>query len=353
MIADQTGTSAPNGLAGLAGIQAAIQTINDAGGVAGHQIDMGSPIDSQSTVQGGQAAIRQALDASPVAVTGSIVSTVLAAQEPALKRASVAYVVDSVTSNAVKQPWYFGIQLGVDENVKLVVAGVTNAVGGSISGKRVAVEGLNSTVGAEIVTALKQDLVKRGAEIVATELTASASVGTFTSQAQNIVSSKPDIVVEFDSPNNTILVAKALATAGYQGPIVGSVAANSLDVFKGINSSKFIAPFAFHDPSSSQLLTEAAKKYGFTKYQNSPYFSAGYAMGYTLKAGLEKCGFPCSSEKLESTLRSQGEISVPAGLAFGPIKFEPGNGVGLTAGQFYGWDSAKQATSMIGPVVQL
>jgi ABC-type branched-subunit amino acid transport system substrate-binding protein len=77
------------------------------------------------------------------------------------------------------------------------------------------------------------------------------------------------------------------------------------------------------------------------------YMAEGWTSAQVLEAGLKKCGWPCSREKLAQSLAS---VSVDTnGLRGGPIEMTPDNHYRkVTYYKVYRWDPAKSAIVSVG-----
>jgi ABC-type branched-subunit amino acid transport system substrate-binding protein len=77
------------------------------------------------------------------------------------------------------------------------------------------------------------------------------------------------------------------------------------------------------------------------------YMAEGWTSAMVLDAGLRKCGWPCSREKLAQALSS---VSVDTrGLRGGPIEMTPENHYRkVTYYKIYRWDAARSAIGSVG-----
>src|SRR5205823_3361376 len=112
-----------------------------------------------------------------------------------------------------------------------VANGLKSLFGGSLSGKKVAFEGLVSPAVDGNLAGTKTAVEAAGGtmgQVVRDPITFSS----WSSQAANVVGSKADAVVVNNTDPNTATVAKALLVAGFTGPIISTEGANSDGLLK-------------------------------------------------------------------------------------------------------------------------
>ena len=179
------------------------------------------------------------------------------------------------------------------------------------------------------------------AQVVATEETTD-TMTSFTSQAAALVAAKPDVIFDVDSVTNTVLAASALTTAGFHGPILGSSAVGAYAALKKINLPNLMGYQQSTVATEGDALYEAAAAVGAQNdAMETNYFSSGFGAMYTMALVLRKCGPTCTSSQFIQTAETMGNINVPDGAYFGPIRFSSSSHFGLTSMQFFKLNSSK------------
>jgi ABC-type branched-subunit amino acid transport system substrate-binding protein len=339
-ITDLTGGNSGNSLGGQAGFNTAVKEINDSGGVAGHKLSI-TTYDSQSNVATHAAVLRQALASNPTAISGQWLSSSTAGSASIFASSNVPVVGASYIITGVDTVPYFFSTSPVASGVGSGVAnGLKALFGGSLSGKKVAFEGLISPAVDGNLAGTKTAVEAAGGtmgQVVRDPITFSS----WSSQAANVVASKADALVVNNTDPNSATVAKALLVAGFTGPIISTEGANSDDLLKSVNSSQFSVVRETVVPNASDKLYKDAIAAGATpdKIAQS-YFGKVYAAAYAIAKALAKCGDSCNGTKFASSLKSVGKFTVPNNALAGPLDFSKSH-AGLTAAQVWVWDGSK------------
>jgi ABC-type branched-subunit amino acid transport system substrate-binding protein len=353
VIADLTGPLAAGiGAPSYAGIKAAFDTINAAGGVNGRPIDY-SVIDGLSTPAGSQAAARQAVGATPIVIMGATVSSGLAARQQVLAAAKIPEIDTSTDDDLLvkPEPWFYSIIETSRQTTDVLVAGAKQALGGSLTGKTVAIEGIASAGADPIIKGLKKEIEAGGGRVSTTERL-NPGAANFTSQAQNIVSSKADALISVDIAANAVTVGEALVTAGFTGPIISSGAGDATSL-KAVNAPNFVAQQQVPTPPAGGVLAQAAAKNGATSQLNNLYFSAGWVAAYLAESALEGCAKDCSSADLQKKLDGLGSKSIPGDATYGPIKISATRHYAFTQSQMVKWDPSTGKIVTAGPPIDV
>jgi branched-chain amino acid transport system substrate-binding protein len=352
MYGDMTGALGSSiGVPGVAGIKAAIKS---AGKVNGHAIVLGPPVDTMTSATAAAGAAAQVLSGNPLVVMGASGSNTLTAMVPTFTQAQVP-VISTTTIDSLlvpkPTPWFFTTTSDSSQQAALAVDGLKSLLGGSLKGKKIAFEGLSAASVDTTLAAVQAAITKAGAKLVDTER-ATGSITSFASGAANIVAAKPNGVITVDSTPNTVIVAKALDVAGYNGPVLASVGANDDATLQAVNWANFYVPRTYNSVQDSKVMTAAAIKARVTGDTNSAYFAQGYTMGLVLVAGLKKCGYPCSAAKLPKAIEKIGTLPI-GDVGFGPLQFNAKDHNGVTAGQFFAWDGSTQKAVPKGGVIKI
>lgn len=342
-VADLTGGNSANGLGGEAGFNTAVKEINESGGVNGHPLHV-TNYDSQSAVPTHAAVLRQALATNPQAISGLWLSGSTAGSASIFASANVPVVTSSYIVTGVDTIPYFFSTSPLASGVGAGVAnGLKSLFGGSLSGKKIGFEGLVSPAVDANLAGTKSAVEAAGGtmgQVVRDPITFS----TWSSQAANMVASKPDAMIVNNTDGNTATVAKALLVAGFTGPIISTEGANSDNLLKTVNSSQFSVVRETVVPSPNDKLYKDAVAAGVTS-DNIPqsYFGKEYADAYAIARGLAKCGDGCNGTKFAAALSSLGKFTIPNNALAGPVDFSKIH-AGLTSAQVWVWDSGKSTS---------
>lgn len=337
-VGDLTGANGANGTGGQAGFNTAIKEINDAGGVNGHKV-VGQSFDSQSDPSAFSAQLRQALALNPVALVTNALSSETAAAVSIYQSANVPVVGPSYTITGVDTiPYWFStspLAAGVGTGD---VNGLKVLLGGSISGKKIGFEGLASPAVDGNLAALKTKVEAEGGTI-GMVVRDPASLTSWSSQAANMVASKPDAIVLNSTEGVNAIVAKALLVAGYNAPVLAAEGANGDTMLANVNSASFYTVREHVPPAAGTGLYKLATAAGATPDQIvASYFAKNYAAAWVVADTLKKCGDSCTATKFVTTLHGMGRFTIPNDALAGPVDFSKSNS-GLTTAQLWAWDT--------------
>ena len=336
------------------GAQAYFRMLNESGGVAGHQIDY-KAIDGTSTADGGFAAVQQAISAKPVAVLQLTGSSTFLRVQPALTSATIPLLTVVSTDSYVypPRPYLYQTIMTTKQQAQAVVAKTIEVIGGSLSGKQVAMVG-DVTPVVDAVTKNVEQLVEAAGGHMGKAQTVAIGTPSFTSQASTIVSSHPDAVISLATGNDTVTMGTALTTAGLSAPIVSWNAGSSPAVFQKIASAKYYADTEVVYPSTDPTYSDVAKKYGASDSDlSSQWFSIGWVQAALIAGGLSHCTNTCTSTTLNTALEQLNNFQVPNGAAFGPATFSSTSHAAMTSAQFYTWNASTKAIVKSGNPVNL
>ncbi len=338
-VADLTGANSANALGGQAGFNTALKEINGAGGVNGHQLTV-QTYDSQSDVNAFQAQLRQALGTNPVAIAGQWLSGSTAGAVSVFSSANVPVVTASYSVTGVDTIPYWLTTSPLGPGVGAgAVNGLKAVLGGSLTGKKIAFEGLNSPAVDANLAAIKS-LVEAGGGSLGMVVRDPVSFSSWSSQAANMAASKPDAVVVNNTDGNNTTVVKAIAVAGLKVPVVATEGANSDQMLEAVSSADFYAVREHNEPAPASKVYKDATAAGATADQiNQSYFGKMYAAAYIISDTLARCGDPCNGTKFASTLSGLGKITIPNDVLLGPVDFSKSH-AGLTTAQLWAWDAA-------------
>jgi ABC-type branched-subunit amino acid transport system substrate-binding protein len=346
-VADLTGGNSANSLGGQAGFNTAVKEINDGGGVDGHKLQV-TPYDSQSDVNAFQAQLRQALGTNPTVISGQWLSGSNSAAASIFNSANVPVVTAaySVTGVDTIPYWLTTSPLGPGVG-KGAVNGVKATLGGSLTGKKIAFEGLNSPAVDANLAAIKSQVEAEGGSM-GVIVRDPISFSSWSSQAANMAASKPNAVIVNNTDGNNTTVVKALGVAGLNVPVVATEGANSDQMLQAVSSQNFYAVREHNQPAIGSKVYKDATSVGATADKiNQSYFGKMYAAAYIIADTLAKCGTSCNGTKFASTVSGLGKTTIPNNVLLGPVDFSKSH-AGLTTAQIWAWDAAGQKSASKG-----
>jgi branched-chain amino acid transport system substrate-binding protein len=348
LIGSQTGAGNNSGLGGLAGFETVFNQVNAAGGINGHPLRW-TVVDDQSSVTVASADARQAVSAAPTAILDTGLSTYFNARMPIYTSAKIPVYTPNSTSGPLV-PWLYSTNVTAVQNAGTAVTMAAALLHGSLQGKRVAFVGTQAPSVAAGVPIIQAQVAKAGGTVSKVQYRPASSL-EFTSGAAQIVASKPDVVVIFDI--NAPLVAKALITAGYKGPIGAGFAGSTDSSFKQVSSPQYFALRFVKEASPGTEQYKAAQSYRFGDVARNAYFGQGWAAAQLLAAALKSCDFPCSHDALIKATDALGTFTVPGDVTFSPLQVSAQLHATLTSYQLYQWHVASAAPVPFGNLVKV
>ncbi|ASW55649.1 hypothetical protein CIK06_17865 [Plantactinospora sp. KBS50] len=337
VVSDLTGAGVTQAGPYADGVATALDDVNDRGGVNGGKIEY-KITDTQSDPTAAQATFRAALSEKPVAILAATGSATLSASFPLLQNAGVTVIA----ANAIgfpNHPFLYGASLSSSQLASMLANSASSSVS-SLQGKKVALVGIDSPATRGTFGEVEQQIGTLGGTITSTQFVAPGTP-SFDSGAANIISQAPDVVVIQDSAAGTILEAKAIAAAGFTGPIVVSYAGSDDATLANIANPNLLGVRPYVYATEGTEIFAAAQKFDHAKNVSNEGFVRGWLMGQMLIAGLGKCGQDCSSADLISSLDGLGTFTVPGGfLQFGDLQLSADRHHPLTAVGLYSYDPA-------------
>jgi len=351
-VEDLTGPNSADGLGGQAGVLAAVKYINDTGGIDGHKVTV-QTYDMASDPTTAEGVILKAESAKPDALTGALESTESVAAASTISSGDIPWVSASYPVPETNSlPFFFldapagaGVAAGAVDAVKALL-------GGSLTGKKIAFEGLISPAVNSNLAAI-ESLIKTDGGTVGPIIRDPLTFTSWSSQAAKVMAAKPAAIITNHDEPMTAIVAEGLGVAGFKGPIVSTEGAASNVMLSAANVPNFYAVRENVVPLPGSASYKAGVAAGQTPTNmSSQNFGKEFADVYVIADTLRKCGVPCSTPKFDSTLKALGNIAIPDDLMAGPLNFSHGQ-VGLTEAQLWKWDPSTKASVSVGPVYSI
>jgi branched-chain amino acid transport system substrate-binding protein len=345
IVADLTGPSSPVVIPFAQGAEAYFHMINAHGGINGHQIEYGTPIDGQSTTTGAVSAIKAALASNPDAIVGEL--TGLAAGQDLLAAAKIPTMVAAAPSpswniGSKLYPWYFSM---VGDFLGPYVEGFKQLFGGSIAGKKIDFVTLNMPAEIFQSDSTAKALQAAGASTPITEQVDITQL-SFTSEAAAIAANHPDAVAMYVVGAAPKALTDQLAADGFHGPIINFQPASQASVISSIASSNYYG--ARYTELNTPVITAAAKAAGISLSAGAD-LTQGWVGAAVVATGLSGCTSTCTPSVIEHTLDTTA-VTAP-GVLFGPMTYSPTNHLGNESYGYYHYDaSTKQVVLGVGPL---
>jgi ABC-type branched-subunit amino acid transport system substrate-binding protein len=342
VIADESGPSSVTYGAAASGLQTLFDSVNDAGGVNGHRVEV-TVVDSQSTVPAAGAAVQQAISAAPTVMVLAAGTRPMVAALPALDAAGIPSVSVYGQPDLLlpsPKPWFFAIGGTPFQAAEYEVNGAKDLLGGSLQGKRVALLGVNNP-GVDAAIEMIRPLLK--AEGASESTTERIEYGTpsAASQAANIVAANSDVVLTIGDEATGTVEVQALKIAGFTGPILGVESASSDKMLTNLKYPNYYGARFIATPQPGDELSTAAKKYGRESDigGGGGYFSWGWVAGQTIAKALAACEGSCDRSAFIKAAESLGDTQ--NSLTFGPLKFSAERHFAYTNAQLFAWDDSQ------------
>jgi len=345
IVADLTGPSSPIVIPFAQGVEAYLHMINAHGGINGHQVDYGTPIDGQSTTTGAVSAIKTALSSNPNIIVGEL--TGLAAGEDLLAQAKIPTLVAAAPSpswdiGSKEYPWYFSI---VGDFLGPYVAGFQHLFGGSLKGKKIDFVTLNMPAEVFQSASTAKALQAAGATTPVTEQVDITQL-SFTSEAAAIAATHPDGVAMYVVGAAPKALTDELAADGFHGPIINFQPAAQAAVISSVGASNYYG--ARYTEINTPVITAAAKAAGISLPAGAD-LTQGWVGAAAVATGLSGCAATCTPAMVEQAMQTKA-VTAP-GVLFGPMTFSSTNHLGNESYGYYNFDtSTKQVTLGFGPL---
>lgn len=352
IVSELTGPAAdPAGINHAAGAMAYFEQLNAAGGINGHLIDYGTPYDTQGDATAASAAIRRALEQDPIAITGYILTNSVAGAEAVLDSAGVPALLLGGPDEWLgppPKPWYFNVGHGNWQQGAALTRHAAKMLGG-LSGKKVALVGLQSTAVDGAYRAAKAEIAAAGGTVTSERQIPLDQVD-YTADAAAIVAEDPDVVQVYLIGTAATSFVKELQTAGYDGPILAWSAGAATHFLAEINSDNYYAVRDAVEPLETNVLGETAKAHGLADRATNIDFAAGWAAAKILAEALKVCN-GCRGQELIKTLEDLPPLEVSEAFVQ-PLEWTADDHFGSRGYTLYQYDAAtRSAVPASDPVV--
>jgi branched-chain amino acid transport system substrate-binding protein len=326
--------SGAGGLGIAAGLKAAFDEANKAGGVDCKQIKFTS-LDDASVTSRAIANITQLTTQDHVAaVTGYTLSATCVATQKALERAKTLQLCSSGDLTLYGKPpasnSFLAQIIGANTGKPIVdfLASVTKA-----PSPKLAIVGLGTPSIQASMDAVKSAAEAKGWKI-ATTVTVPPTATSFDAQAQQVIASKPDAIFSNFADTQLPQFVRAIRAAGLQAPIINGTGASgaSLSAIKDANLYQ-ISGYALSGAGHDKFVA-AMKAAGQDPSLGAAVY--GYVEGQTLIGGLKSCNACSGQDLIDAMNKATIETN---GLTGSAITFTPDDHVGVNSVLIYKYDA--------------
>jgi ABC-type branched-subunit amino acid transport system substrate-binding protein len=336
LVTDLTGTNAPSRKPFNEGVLAFFKTYPTAKG-SKFKVQI---YDGQSNPSVGPSVFRHAISNGPVGIIDFTLSTSTAAAAPIIAQSGAPCLCIGGADSwytPKPYPWAFQANPTGAENAEAYELGMQKLTGGSLKGKRFAISGDNTSF---LVTNEKDTVAlagKHGWAITTTKMGPYTEV-SWSSEAAEIAKTNPNGVFDITIAAPQIVQVKAMEAAGLtKVPIVSFPGLQYSDLTSLKLPNLYMVSSFPYGTAPSTGLYQAAKKYGYLSDEVSYEFAFGWIQAAVLRQALINCG-NCTGSKLEKSMESLSNYTVPGGAAFGPISFSPTSHAANLKQELLHWD---------------
>jgi ABC-type branched-subunit amino acid transport system substrate-binding protein len=349
IVASLTGASSSIGTPAVGGYEAVLDKVNAAGGIHGHKIKFTVLNDQSSTTVAPTVAL-QAVGAHPVAILNATNTVPYTAELPTFESAKDVVLTNSTSTSFF--PWLYSDTVTTGQNIYTAVAMAQSILGTDLKGKGIALVGASSPGVVAVANSLGATLTAQGAKLVSTQLMTPGSP-SFSSEAANVASANPQLVVVYDTPPDALVETNALRTAGYLGPIASNYGAASDLEITTLKDPRWFGEYPTPDASPGTAMYATAKKYNLTSDTTSTQFGATWSLAYMLVDALTACGYPCKPSALEKHLNGLGSFTAPGGSQFGPYQVSATVHDVAQFAQLFVWNTGSDSIVKYGSPISL
>lgn len=323
------------------GINAWVKAVNAKGGINGHKVNY-SPLDDASNPTTGLANAKQLASANVSAILGWGLSNVIVSAMPALQHNDLPIIAQSLTSDQLSPPQsliYGGDFTIAGEAEPEVSFTKTLMQKAGVGSPRASILGYVSTVDAEFRSNAEK-LIKNNGWSVGTTQVVQLSDTDITSAVQQIVNSKPDVVISSVVDPQAILLVRGLRQAGVRAPVINYDGGSAFGTLQTLADPDFyvLRPYGYSTDDSPGIKAYDAATAAANVKPDASFVINGYTQGLALEAALKKCGYPCKSSALTKILGNLGSVDT-GGVTVAPLSYTKSSHEGVSSGVMYRWDS--------------
>lgn len=333
------------------GFELYMKSVNDNGGINGHAVDIVLDDDGLQAARALSNAKKQAQRDEVVGIFGLSLSSTQGAVVKEMDQEGVPVVSQFsgiIDALPPAKPYYYSVGV-VFEVAGEVIGQLTPKI--APKGKVVGIS-FDSVGGRAALQHNKDSVEALGYQW--DQVLFPVRTSDFTPIAQAVVAKNPDVVVGHYGSGQNLGIIPALRKAGYEGPYVVAVygvtedtvaaAAEKAGTGKNLYTVSRYASI-FEGAQAVEDVKAAAAKYGTEKPLSTMHVH-GWVLGKFAATALQKCGWPCSREQLNSVM--SGLRIDTDGATGGPIEMTRDNHYGTSYWRLYKWDDGMKKLAPVG-----
>jgi branched-chain amino acid transport system substrate-binding protein len=339
-----SGPVAPSGVALLAGLNAAVDGINNSGGVDGRDLKVSAKDDANDPAQA-VSAVRELKSEGAVVMYGPQISGLLGAVADIVTQSKLTTISSAATTATLvpPAPWIFSADIPPQAQAAPALDFAKSLLNkDSLSAGLISID---TPAGAEWFDNVDKIASSEGVQ-VADEEKIPVGATDVTVAAQKVINGHPDAILTQVTEQILVGLVPKLRSLGFEGPIISYHAAGSNAVLqqlndKGVYAARSAAPLTDSSDTGAAFVqyqkdAQAAK---FEDQANSNGLAVnGYVTGQIIVATLKACGSGCDSDSFHDAI-SNLDLELP-GLTFGPVKYDDDDHQGLDTVRYYHWDGS-------------
>lgn len=329
-----TGALAYDGQQGQIGAEAAIKTINDAGGIkslGGAKLEMVFG-DARSTPEGGTAEVERMQAEGVVGIVGGFASPICLAASQAAARYDLPYIVDvgvadSIVTRGLKNTFRFGPGFGMVTKTALANLAKLNEEAGKPA-KTVVLVHEDGLFGSGLAKLMQAELPKLGFEILDT-IAHPTPARDMSNIALQIRSKNPDLVIPSSYYGEFALLARTMQQQRIKPKGIYAVLNGAASNYRFVKEFNEAAQFVmdcnhWHDPRKpvAEALRKQVEASGKFWTYNIPL---NYSCVGLLADAIERAG---STDKAKVTEALAASTYAGHIMPYGPTKFVDGQNQG-------------------------
>ena len=341
LISDLSGPFSSVSAPGAAGAEVAVDNINATGGINGEKVNL-QVLDSQSTATGALSAAQQAVSENPQAIMMFSGSAGASTITSLVQSAHIPFLSPGLADTSVypSQADLYQPSLTAKQDAEAMYEFAKSQVSGGLAGKTVDVAAISSPYVDVIINDASAALKAAGAKIGNVERY-NLPLASFATQAGTIARDKPAVVLVLGSTDDSVVVSKALTSAGVNALQIGIPSGAAQATIQQADTAHYYAMTANPYPSALPGLLAVASKYGKASDVSGSIFSmSGWVTAYVLADAIKQCGASCSSSSLNSALEQVSGYTVPDGAQYGQVTFSASNHVAASTVRFHSYNPA-------------
>ena len=340
---DMSGPASAAQLPWVAGFQAYMRKVNEAGGIHGRKINVLAE-DDRYDASIDRVNYEKLVNQTPVlGISGLGNSSAQVALLPSIKRGKVPIVGTYVTTKAAVEPatpLFYGSFCGFKEMAQVGVGFFTDRL--KVKAPKVAAVHLDVASGKEYFGYIEQEVGKLGG--TAKSIPIKVVAADATAQVQEIINMKPDFVAVHGVPTTSILLMRTMQQFGLKIPTFAITYLGTPGVYEALGPETganyyFVScftPGGIDEPGGVKEMATLADKYGHGKLKDDVNFVAGWVVGQLVAESIARVGPEPTREKLVESMNKGFEVDTKG--VSSQLKYTKDDHLGLVVLRPYSYD---------------